>query len=70
MVKVFTAGSTTSGTLDTISLLVPQGWAVRGLLQTMNGAPLGDVLLTVAGLLVIGAVLFIIGAIRFQKRYA
>jgi ABC-2 type transport system permease protein len=70
MVKVFTGGSSTSSTLDTISLFVPQGWAVRGLLQTMNGAPLGDVLLTVAGLLVIGAVLFTVGAIRFQKRYA
>jgi ABC-2 type transport system permease protein len=70
MAKVFTGGMTASGTLDTISLFVPQGWAVRGLLQTMNGAPLGDILLTVAGLLVIGTVLFAIGAMRFQKRYA
>jgi linearmycin/streptolysin S transport system permease protein len=70
MAKVFTGSTATSGTLDTISLLVPQGWAVRGLLQTMNGAPLGDVLLTVAGLLVIGAVLFPVGAVRFQKRFA
>jgi ABC-2 type transport system permease protein len=70
MVKVFTGGSVTSGALDTISLFVPQGWALRGLLQTMNSAPLGDVMLTVACLLVISAVLFTTGAIRFQKRYA
>jgi ABC-2 type transport system permease protein len=70
MAKVFTGASTASGPLDTISLLVPQGWAVRGLLQTMNAAPLGDILLTVAGLLVISVVLFAIGAQRFQKRYA
>jgi ABC-2 type transport system permease protein len=36
MAKVFTGGASTSATLDTISLFVPQGWAVRGLLQTMN----------------------------------
>jgi ABC-2 type transport system permease protein len=70
MAKVFTGASTASGPLDTISLFVPQGWAVRGLLQTMNAAPLGDILLTVAGLLVISAFLFTIGAMRFQKRYA
>jgi ABC-2 type transport system permease protein len=70
MAKVFTGASTASGPLDTVSLFVPQGWAVRGLLQTMNAAPLGDILLTVAGLLVISAVLFTIGAMRFQKRYA
>jgi ABC-2 type transport system permease protein len=70
MAKVFTGGSTVSGPLDTVSLFVPQGWAVRGLLQTMNGAPLGDILLTVAALLIISAVLFTVGAMRFQKRYA
>ena len=70
MAKIFTGGTSTSGVLDTVSLIVPQGWAVRGLIQTMNGAALGDVLLTVAALLVIGAVLFGFGAMRFQKRYA
>ncbi len=70
MAKIFTGGTSTSGALDTVSLFVPQGWAVRGLIQTMNGAALGDVLLTVAALLVIGAVLFAVGAMRFQKRYA
>jgi ABC-2 type transport system permease protein len=70
MIKIFTLGASSSRTLETISLLVPQGWAVRGLLQAMNGAGLGDVLPTVAVLLVIGAVLFAVGALRFQKRYA
>jgi ABC-2 type transport system permease protein len=70
MVKIFTGGSPTPGALDTISLFVPQGWGVRGLIQTMNAAPLGDVLLTVAVLLVVSVVLFTVGALRFQKRYA
>ncbi len=70
MARIFTEGSTTSGALNTVSLFVPQGWAVRGLLQTMNGAPMGDILLTVSGLLVIGVVLFTVGALRFQNRFA
>jgi ABC-2 type transport system permease protein len=70
MIRVFTMGSSTSGALQTISLLVPQGWAMRGLLQTMDGAGLADVLPTFAVLLTIGIVLFAVGARRFQKRYA
>jgi ABC-2 type transport system permease protein len=70
MVKVFTMGSSSPGALDTISLFVPQGWAVRGLIQTMNGAAPTDILVTIAVLLGIGALLFTIGVLRFQKRYA
>ena len=32
---------------DTVSLLVPQGWAIRGLMQSMNGEPINSVLVTV-----------------------
>ena len=70
MAKVFTGSATSSGALDTISLFVPQGWAVRGLLQTMSGAPLGDIAPTVAVLFVIAAVMFAVGVLRFQKRFA
>jgi ABC-2 type transport system permease protein len=70
MIRIFTMGSTTSGALHTVSLLVPQGWAVRGLLETMNGAGLSDVLPVFSVLLAVSAVLFAIGARRFQKRYA
>lgn len=70
MAKVFTGSATSSGALDTISLFVPQGWAVRGLMQTMNGAPMDEVVPTVAVLCVIAAVMFAIGVLRFQKRFA
>ena len=40
MIKVFTMGAVVPSALETISLFVPQGWAVRGLLQAMNGAAL------------------------------
>lgn len=73
MIKIFTLGggaSPASGTLDIASLFVPQGWAVRGLLQAMNNASLNDALLTLLGMLAWAAVLFVIGVLRFAKRYA
>jgi hypothetical protein len=55
---------------NTVSLLVPQGWAIRGLLQAMNGAPVGNVALTALVMLVLSAAFFVIGVWRFNKRYA
>jgi ABC-type transport system involved in multi-copper enzyme maturation permease subunit len=54
---------------DTISLLVPQGWAVRGLMQAMDGEPLNSVLITVLVSLLWSAAFFAIGVWRFNRRY-
>jgi ABC-2 type transport system permease protein len=70
MIKVFTMGASSSKWTDTVSLFVPQGWAVRGLLQVMNGVAMTDILLTFGVLVAICVVLFTIGVRRFQKRYA
>jgi ABC-2 type transport system permease protein len=70
MIKVFTMGASSSEWADTVSWFVPQGWAVRGLLQVMNGAAMTDILLTFGVLVAISVVLFTIGVRRFQKRYA
>jgi ABC-2 type transport system permease protein len=70
MIKIFTMGVSSGGWIDTVQLFVPQGWATRGLLQVMNGAPMADILLTFLVLVVISAVMFTIGVLRFQKRYA
>jgi len=70
MIRIFAIGSPSAQRLgDTVSLLVPQGWAVRGLLQAMNGDPLADVGLNVLAMLVWSAAFFIIGVRRFNKRY-
>ena len=70
MISVFAGGSPTAAILsDTVSLLVPQGWAVRGLQQVMNGQPLASILISFLGLLAWGAVFFIVGVLRFNKRY-
>ncbi|MGD0751952.1 MAG: ABC transporter permease [Anaerolineales bacterium] len=71
MVKIFTMGSPTSPAwADIASMAVPQGWAVRGLSQVMAAASLNDILLTCLALLGMSVVFFLVGVLRFQKRYA
>lgn len=61
-------GANSSGAVST-SLLVPQGWAIRGLMQSMNGEPVSAVLITLLAMLAWGAVFFIVGVLRFNRRY-
>jgi len=71
MISIFAMNSPTASLLgNTVSLLVPQGWAVRGLLQAMNGHPVMDVLLTTLVMLAWGMIFFTIGVWRFNRRYA
>jgi hypothetical protein len=70
MISIFAQGSPTAQQLgSTVSLLVPQGWAVRGLVQAMNGLPVADVLLTTLVMLAWSAAFFTIGVLRFNRRY-
>lgn len=71
MISIFAMGSPGAARLgDTVSLLVPQGWAIRGLMQSMRGEPLSSVLITTLVILVWSAVFFSIGVLRFNRRYA
>ena len=70
MISIFGMNSPDAARLgDTVSLLVPQGWAIRGLLQALNGEPVGAVLLTTLALLAWSAVFFTVGILRFNRRY-
>lgn len=70
MISVFAVNSPAATRLgNSVSLMVPQGWAVRALLQSMNGQPVVDVLLTTLVMLAWGAVFFIAGVWRFNHRY-
>jgi len=70
MIGVISGNSPTGAMLsNTVALLVPQGWAVRGLTLAMNGEPLVDMLLNLLALLVWFAVFFTIGVWRFNRRY-
>lgn len=71
MASTFTAGTpAVAGVAETISLVTPQGWAVRAWSILLRGGGLSDVLLTVGVLLVLGSAFFTIGVLRFRKRYA
>jgi ABC-2 type transport system permease protein len=71
MIEIFAAGSASAALLGgTVSLLVPQGWAIRGLMQSLDGEPVSAVLLTTLAMLVWSAAFFIVGVLRFNRRYA
>jgi ABC-2 type transport system permease protein len=69
--SVFTVGVQNPPPLmDTIALLVPQGWAMQAIRLSMGGDPLQDILLIVGGMLIWSAVFFMVAYLRFKKRYA
>ncbi len=71
MIKIFAMNSAIAQEMgDTISLLVPQGWAIRGLIQSMNSGPFNDVLVNTLICLLWSAGFFVIGVWRFNRRYA
>jgi ABC-2 type transport system permease protein len=71
MMRIFTGAQPGgSAPFDFVSLLMPQGWAVRGLLMGLHGAPLGDAALNLLALLGWSLVFFTAGLLRFQKRFA
>jgi ABC-2 type transport system permease protein len=67
---VFVPSTSANDVLAKVGLFEPIGWAVRGLLQSMQSAPFGDILLSAVILAGWGVLFFIIGVLRFQKRYA
>lgn len=71
MISIFAMSSPVASQLgNSVSLLVPQGWVVRGLLQAMNQQPISEILLTTLVLLGWSAFFFIAGIWRFARRYA
>jgi ABC-2 type transport system permease protein len=54
---------------DTVALLVPQGWAVRGLVEALNHQPPAQVVAEVLVLLAWSSVFFVLGVWRFRRRY-
>ncbi|MBT3188523.1 MAG: ABC transporter permease [Anaerolineae bacterium] len=55
---------------NSVSLFVPQGWALRGLTQAMSGAEISALLITALVLLAWSTAFFAIGTWRFTKRFA
>jgi ABC-2 type transport system permease protein len=71
MISIFAMGSPAAAELgNSVSLIVPQGWAVLALMQAMNAEPLSSLLITTLVLLAWSVVFFVVGVWRFNKRYA
>jgi ABC-type multidrug transport system permease subunit len=71
LIPVFTSGNPDQPeALQFVSLLVPQGWAMRGLSLSMEGAPLQDMLPIFGVILLWTIVLASIGQYRLSKRFA
>ena len=68
---VFTAGAPgTPAALETVSLFVPQGWAIRNFRQAMDGHSLDEIFVTFGVILIWSLIFFAIGQYRLQKRFA
>lgn len=67
---IFAAGSSSVDTFVKVSLIEPVGWAVQGLLKVMKGSQVQDILLTFGVLAAWSIAFFVVGVLRFQKRYA
>lgn len=67
---LFTTGVAMPAAFDTMTLAVPQGWALRGWKLALDGMGAGDVVLPVLVMLAMGIVFFAIGAFNFRKRFA
>jgi ABC-type Na+ efflux pump permease subunit len=70
MISIMAIGSPAAARMgETVSLLVPQGWAVRGLRQVIDGQAISQVALTSLTMLAWSAAFFGIGVWRFNRRY-
>jgi ABC-2 type transport system permease protein len=70
MISIFTMNAPGAAVLsETVSLLVPQGWAIQGLMQSMNGEPVSQLLISFLVLIGWSIAFFVIGVMRFNRRY-
>jgi ABC-2 type transport system permease protein len=67
---LFTANITMPEAFNKLAVFTPQGWVIRGWKVVLNGQPLSELLIPLAVMLLMGVILFVIGALRFKKRFA
>jgi ABC-type multidrug transport system permease subunit len=66
---IFSFGASLPAAFDAVSLAVPQGWAMRAVKLALDGADVQTVLPTVLLMVVLGAIFFAAGAMRFRSRF-
>jgi len=69
MMDIFT-GNAGGNQFGILPLFTPQGWAARSMFNASLGASALDILPNTLALLAFSLIFFVIGVLRFQKRYA
>ncbi|HSM26081.1 MAG TPA: ABC transporter permease [Anaerolineaceae bacterium] len=67
---LFTANIAMPEAFNKLAAFTPQGWVIRGWKTVLNGQPLTDLLLPLLVMVLIGTIMFLVGAFRFNKRFA
>lgn len=66
---LFTTGVRMPAAFETVTLLVPQGWALRGWRLALDGAGASDVMLPALAMLALGSAFFALAVMNFRKRF-
>ena len=67
---LFTANIPMPEAFNKLAAFTPQGWVIRGWKVVLNAQPIADLFVPLIVCVLIGLILFIIGALRFKKRFA
>ncbi len=67
---LFTANIPMPEAFNKLAIFTPQGWVIRGWKVVLNGQPFSELFTPLVVMLLMGVILFVIGALRFKKRFA
>ena len=67
---LFTANIAMPDAFNRLAAFTPQGWVVHGWKIVLNGLPINEMLLPLTVMLVVGLIMFVLGAFRFHRRFA
>lgn len=67
---LFTANVPMPEAFNKLAAFTPQGWVIRSWKVVLNAQPLSDLIVPLLISLLVGLVLFIVGAYRFNKRFS
>ena len=67
---LFTANIAMPDAFNRLAAFTPQGWVVRGWKIVLNGLPVNELIIPLTVMLVVGLIMFALGAYRFHRRFA
>jgi linearmycin/streptolysin S transport system permease protein len=67
---LFTANIEMPAAFDMLANFTPQGWVIKSWKIVLSGQPVAELIVPFVVLIVMGAAMFAVGALRFRKRFA